>query len=84
MNSNSTRVRRDERTDENSLRRTFPEEAPTRPEEVPGSRYLSQVSRIARHAELALERLSVAPDADTIAAARDDVAAILSIAGGLR
>lgn len=60
----------------NTVTHDFPDEQPTRPTAHISARDLVLTARIRRLAELAIERLEVAPDPDAITEALGDLARI--------
>jgi ApbE superfamily uncharacterized protein (UPF0280 family) len=58
-----------------------PDEVPTKQQEHVPTKLLAFASRIDRLAELALERLAVAPDADAVAGAIADLVQVRTLAG---
>lgn len=61
----------------------WPDEAPTRKTQRVPQTLLSFATRVDRLAELALERLQVAPDADALAGAVTDLVQIRALAEGV-
>jgi hypothetical protein len=64
-----------------TLPETWPDEAVTRQTEHVPTALLTFATRVDRLAELALERLQCAPDADAVAAAVGDLLEVRELAG---
>lgn len=65
-----------------TITHTDESESPTRPILNLRSPVLTALTRIERHAELAIERLGIDPDQDTVLAALEDLAAIRRLCQG--
>ncbi|HEV3192143.1 MAG TPA: hypothetical protein VGY54_16640 [Polyangiaceae bacterium] len=67
----------------NVERNAFPDEPPTKKMSNTPSALLAFASRVDRLAELALERLQVAPDAEAVAAALGELVQIRALTAGV-